>query len=352
MHSSLPPTGATASSNPWDTTPTSAPSNWPQSHPSASSTAYRLDEGEDEGEGEGEDLSDTALDQFLASLGDSSEGGAAWVWPLFTDSALELELGPGAEGPPTGASNPQTGSSNGGDLHPQHSNTTNSNLFMSNKMVTAAAVLEHLPALYDVSFKYILANSLQYWVNSFAHVLSVLGPGHNPQVNGMLPVVQRSPLVMCALIAWAATHRANIGHPYDDVARLATDTTELQIDQFDIERDLNDDEREEYMWTLLILGGLEIVRGDVKGWVSRLHTTRRLLCKAVEVVDFKKSVTWQSLAYNCAYHDVLASLTTTSSPNFPVEMYLQILMDGELEMDSYMGATRRVFAVSQETELG
>lgn len=177
-------------------------------------------------------------------------------------------------------------------------------------------------------------------------MLSVLGPGHNPQVNGMLPVVQRSPLVMCALIAWAATHRANIGHPYQDVARLATDTTELQIDQLDIEREFSDEEREEYMWTLLILGGVDIVRGDLKGWVSRLPMTRRMLSRAGEKVDFKSSPTWQSLGYNCIYHDVLASLTTTRAPQFP-EVYSRMLSANHLEMDSYMAATRAIFPVSR-----
>lgn len=156
---------------------------------------------------------------------------------------------------------------------------------------------------------------------------------------------------MCALIAWAATHRANIGHPYEDVARLATDTTELQIDQLEIERDFSDEEREEYMWTLLILGGLEIVRGDVKGWVARLPVTRRLLSRAIEKSDFKKSLTWQSLGYNCVYHDVLASLTTTRAPQFPVDMYTRILTASDLEMDSYMGATRGIFPVSVTNKL-
>lgn len=188
----------------------------------------------------------------------------------------------------------------------------------------------------------------QYWVNSFSHVLSVLGPGHNPVVNGMLPVVQRSPLVMCALIAWAATRRANTGHPYEDVARVATETTILQMDQLDIERDLTDDEKEEYMWTFMIVGGLEIVKGDVKAWASRLPMIRRLLSKTLETIDFRRSQTWQALAYNCVYHDVLASLTTTSSPDFPVELYNRILGLGtsDLEMDCYMGATRVVFPVS------
>lgn len=188
--------------------------------------------------------------------------------------------------------------------------------------------------------------SLQYWVNSWSHVLSVLGPGHNPVVNTMLPVVQRSPLVMCALIAWAATHRANIGHPYEDVARLASDTTELQIDQINIDRDLTEDEKEEYMWTLLILGGLEIVRGDVKGWVTRLPMTRRLLSKTLDSVDFRSSQTWQSLAYNCVYHDVQACVTQTGNPGFPLKMYDRILSMDDLEMDCYMGATRRLYPVS------
>lgn len=259
---------------------------------------------------------------------------------MFGDGALELDLGstsnpstttpiPPPELSPTSAMEYVQQHSHHNQQHQQQSN-----MFMPTKMVTAAAVLDHLPALYE------------YWVNSFSHVLSVLGPGHNPQVHNMLPVVQRSPLVMCALIAWAATHRANIGHPYADVARLATDTTELQADQLNIERELTPDEREEYMWTLLILGGVEIVNGDVKGWVRRLPMTRRLLNKVVETIDFKSSLTWQALAYNCAYHDILASLTTTTSPDFPIPLYTRILSAGGLEMDSYMGATRRVFQVS------
>lgn len=164
----------------------------------------------------------------------------------------------------------------------------------------------------------------------------------------MLPVVQRSPLVMCALIAWAATRRANTGHPYEDVARVATETTILQMDQLDIERDLTDDEKEEYMWTFMIVGGLEIVKGDVKAWASRLPMIRRLLSKTLETTDFRKSQTWQALSYNCVYHDVLASLTTTSPPDFPVALYNQILGFGmsDLEMDCYMGATRVIFPVS------
>jgi len=121
-----------------------------------------------DGDVEGEDLSDTALDQFLASLGDTTEGGTGWVWPLFTDSALELQLGP-SNVDPAGTSTSSAGSTGGhpdnnnssnhqntasnhhGSSHHGPAGSTNSNLFMSNKMVTAAAVLEHLPALYDVS---------------------------------------------------------------------------------------------------------------------------------------------------------------------------------------------------------
>ncbi|KLT39407.1 hypothetical protein CC85DRAFT_288600 [Cutaneotrichosporon oleaginosum] len=242
--------------------------------------------------------------------------------PLFADGALELDLNaphpaPAAMQPPPFDHSPSALQA------PPPPNPPQPNFI--------ASVVDHLPALYE------------YWVNSFSHVLSVLGPGHNPQVDNMFPVVQRSPLVMCALIAWAATHRANIGHPYEEVARLATEFTELQADQIDIERDLTPNEREEYMWTLLILGGTEIVQGDVKGWVRRLPMTRRLLCKVVETIDFDTTITWQALAYNCAYHDILASLTTTQIPDFPYELYNRILTANDLEMDSYMGATRRIF---------
>jgi hypothetical protein len=147
----IPPVGATASSNPWEATPAAA-AQWTQAHPSVSSASasYPLDEGDPEAE----DLSDTALDQFLASLGDT-EGGPGWVWPLFTDSALELQLN--ADQSAASNSGPSTGDTYDGSGHgPQNTQSaqqasTNSNLFMSNKMVTAAAVLEHLPTLYDVS---------------------------------------------------------------------------------------------------------------------------------------------------------------------------------------------------------
>jgi transcriptional activator protein UGA3 len=241
--------------------------------------------------------------------------------PLFADGALELDLSahpPAPAAPPVPFDHSPSAIPPAPQLQPPQTNFI-------------ATVLDHLPALYE------------YWVNSFSHVLSVLGPGHNPQVDNMFPVVQRSPLVMCALIAWAATHRANIGHPYEEVARLATEFTETQADQIDIERELTPNEREEYMWTLLILGGTEIVQGDVKGWVRRLPMTRRLLCKVVETIDFDNTLTWQALAYNCAYHDILASLTTTQIPAFPYELYNRILCANELEMDSYMGATRRIF---------
>ncbi|BEI84510.1 hypothetical protein CcaverHIS002_0411140 [Cutaneotrichosporon cavernicola] len=307
----------TSAVNPWD----NAQAGWTaHSQPSVGSTTYLPDEGGDSGDN---DVSDTALDAFLQSLNDNSGGdGQGWMLPLFADGALELDLNGGhpsavAMQPPPFDHSPSA------MQPPPPPNPTQPNFI--------ASVLDHLPALYE------------YWVNSFSHVLSVLGPGHNPQVDNMFPVVQRSPLVMCALIAWAATHRANIGHPYEEVARLATEFTELQADQIDIERELTPNEREEYMWTLLILGGTEIVQGDVKGWVRRLPMTRRLLCKVVETIDFGTTITWQALAYNCAYHDILASLTTAKIPDFPYELYNRILTANDLEMDSYMGATRRIF---------
>lgn len=127
----------------------------------------------------------------------------------------------------------------------------------------------------------------------------------------------------------------------------------MQMDQLDIERNLTDDEKEEYMWTFMIVGGLEIVKGDVTAWASRLPMIRRLLCKTLETIDFRKSQTWQALAYNCVYHDVLASVTTTAPPDFPMELYRRILGVGmsDLEMDCYMGATRVIFSVSDACSL-
>lgn len=149
--------GTTTTSNPWETTPTSNPPNWPQSHPSATSTAYPLDEMEGDREG---DLSDSALDQFLASLGDTGENGQAWVWPLFTDSsALELDLAGAGSGGGGGNGNGAAAPSGPSAAPPNNNNSAAgydtggaANLFLPNKMVTAAAVLEHLPALYDVSY--------------------------------------------------------------------------------------------------------------------------------------------------------------------------------------------------------
>lgn len=150
---------------------------------------------------------------------------------------------------------------------------------------------------------------------------------------------------MCALIAWAATHRAGTGHPYHDVARVSAETVEMQIDSLDVTRDFSNDEREEYMWTLIILGGVEIVRGDSKGWVRRLPMARGMLEKALASVDFKSSPTWQSLAYNTAYHDILSVMAMTRGPKWPA-VYDRILNHNNVEIDGYMGATRRIFYVS------
>ncbi|KAL1410777.1 hypothetical protein Q8F55_001719 [Vanrija albida] len=277
--------------------------------------------------GDAED--ESALDQFLASLGDA-ESGQAWAWPLLDGSSSGLELDLGAHGTSAG--------SWPGGVHgvPLSAGYDSHGAFASNKMVTAAAVLEHLPTLYD------------YFVTSFSPVLSVLGgPGHNPVLDQLLPVVQRSPLVMCALIAWAATHRAGTGHPYHDVARVSAETVEMQIDSLDITREFTNDEREEYMWTLIILGGVEIVRGDSKGWVRRLPMARNLLEKALESIDFKSSPTWQSLAYNTAYHDILSVMAMTRGPKWPA-VYDRILNHNNVEIDGYMGATRRIFYLLTE----
>lgn len=116
------------------------------------STSYQLEEGEGSGDNE---FSDTALDAFLASLGDTTENGQGWVWPLFTDGALELDLSgnnASGSGSTSMATAPQAAAF---DHSPsaivQNPPANNHGNFMPNKMVTAAAVLDHLPALYDVS---------------------------------------------------------------------------------------------------------------------------------------------------------------------------------------------------------
>lgn len=123
--------GASSSSAP------NAPVNWTQPPPSV---GQKKSDGSIDGNEA--DLTDSALDAFLANLGDI-ESGQSWAWPLFGD-ALELDLGPSSD-------NMSSSAPNSLPTPAQHSDSSagNSN-FLPNKMVTAAAVLEHLPALYDV----------------------------------------------------------------------------------------------------------------------------------------------------------------------------------------------------------
>lgn len=126
--------GASSSSAP------NAPVNWTQPPP-----AVGPRKSTESMDGDDADLTDSALDAFLANLGDI-ESGQSWAWPLVGD-ALELDLGPSSDNMSSSAPNLPTPA--------QHSDSSagNSN-FLPNKMVTAAAVLEHLPALYDVSFMF------------------------------------------------------------------------------------------------------------------------------------------------------------------------------------------------------
>lgn len=136
---------ATSSTNPWDT---SGHAGWAaHSQPSAASSSLPPDDPEGSGDN---DFSDTALDAFLASLGDTTENGQGWVWPLFADSALEIDLG--ASNASGGASAPNAlpqAFDHSPSAIPQNP-PNNPNNYLPNKMVTAAAVLDHLPALYDV----------------------------------------------------------------------------------------------------------------------------------------------------------------------------------------------------------
>ena len=113
---------------------------------------------------------------------------------------------------------------------------------------------------------------LQYFINGFAPVISVLGkPERNKLLKTLLPAASTSPILLHALIGWAASHVAvaqpNRGdgknEPYTSIARITTSiadhTALVKMNSVGMQGAQEGDlSLENEMWLLLILGGIEV----------------------------------------------------------------------------------------------
>ncbi|KAJ9091677.1 hypothetical protein QFC20_007571 [Naganishia adeliensis] len=117
-------------------------------------------------------------------------------------------------------------------------------------------------------------NLIDYFVKGFAPVISVLGkPERNRLLNTLLPATSTSPILLHALVGWAASHLAvsqpsrgaSGGEPYTSIARITTSIADQRalgkINSMGLpvtgagEEELS---LENEMWLFLILGGIEV----------------------------------------------------------------------------------------------
>ena len=204
-------------------------------------------------------------------------------------------------------------------------------------MLDKAGLTSHLPMLLD------------HWVNSFSRVVSVLGPTDNSLVTYLVPLAERSQLVLCALVGWAASHLSILGDPYIAMTNAAVETVESQVEAMTGLEDMPPEKQEESLMALLILGGIDVCRGDSRSWIDRLPKTRQILRAASATTNVCTSQTWRSIALNLVYHDVLSSLASSKTPSMPLDFYQQILAASEQSPDAYMGLTMQIFAIIAET---
>lgn len=209
----------------------------------------------------------------------------------------------------------------------------------STRVLDKAGLTSHLPMLLD------------HWVNSFSRVVSVLGPSDNSLVTYLVPLAERSQLVLCALVGWAASHLSILGEPYVAMTNAAVETVEAQVEAMSggVADHVPEEKREESMMALLILGGIDVCRGDSRSWVERLPKTREILRAASATTNVCTSHTWRSIALNLVYHDVLSSLASSKTPSMPLDFYQQILAASEYSPDAYMGLTMQIFSIIAET---
>ncbi|BEJ10587.1 hypothetical protein CspHIS471_0100090 [Cutaneotrichosporon sp. HIS471] len=203
--------------------------------------------------------------------------------------------------------------------------------------IDQALLMQHLPTL------------LNHFVNTYSQVVSVLGSGQNSFTSYLMPLASRSQLVLWALVGWAASHLSFTGEPYASLANTAVKMVEQEVRGLEAVEDMGEEQQEESMLALLILGGIYVYRGDVTDWVKRLPQTRRILRTINATSDVGTSETWRSIALNLVYHDTMSSLATCQLVSLPFDFYQQILLKCNSSPDIWMGATMRVFGLLGET---
>ncbi|KAJ9096844.1 hypothetical protein QFC21_005117 [Naganishia friedmannii] len=210
-------------------------------------------------------------------------------------------------------------------------------------------------------------NLVDYFVNGFAPVISVLSkPSRNRLLKNLLPATSNSPILLHALVGWAASHLAVSpqvgGEPYTSIARITTSIADqkalVNINAMGMPHDGHGYGQEEElsleneMWLLLILGGIEVCCGSIAKWNKRLPYIRNLMWRLEASLPSSNTNSMSSvhmaLACNTIYHDVLGSLATTRDPGIPLRVYETFIRGSLTEPDVYMGASATVYQVYAE----
>ncbi|KAI5449152.1 hypothetical protein NCC49_005290 [Naganishia albida] len=210
-------------------------------------------------------------------------------------------------------------------------------------------------------------NLIDYFVKGFAPVISVLGkPERNRLLNTLLPATSNSPILLHALVGWAASHlavaqpsRGNGGEVYTSIARITTSIADqhalVKINSMGLPVGRDGEEElslENEMWLFLILGGIEVCCGSIAKWNKRLPYIRNLMWRLESSLPSSNtnsmSSVHMSLALNCIYHDITGSLATTRDPGIPLRVYETFIRGSLAEPDVYMGASATVYQVYAE----
>jgi hypothetical protein len=139
------------------------------------------------------------------------------------------------------------------------------------------------------------------------------------------------------------------GELYASLSNTAVKMVEQEVRDLEAVEDMSEEQQEESMLALLILGGIYVCRGDVTEWVKRLPQSRRILRAINLTSDVETSATWRSIALNLVYQDIMSSLATSEHPSLPFDFYQQLLLKCNSSPDIWMGATMRVFGILGET---
>lgn len=181
-----------------------------------------------------------------------------------------------------------------------------------------------------------------YYQHRLARIMSIVPAESNYYLKVFLPMAAQNKGILYSILAWSGYHLGGDfeaeGTKYMSKALDFIKDTQVKTENETLQRLAN----------LLIMCGAEICKGDVRKWPVYLEWAAKIIKRRGGLYEFNKDKEQHWLMSSFAYHDILASSTSERGTYFPMEQYIDFVVNLGFGVDPLHGIVKPMFNIIGE----